>query len=255
MDETKAPILVHLAALRTCLIRSIIGLFVGMSICYIFVDHIMAILKKPMLEIMPKNASLVVLSPQEYFFTEFKAALFFGVILACPWIFFQIWQFVAPGLHKNEKRMLALFVVSGSICFLLGITFAYFLVFPPTFQFFLDTLPAGINGSYSIGMLYSFAIMILMAFGIVFQTPVVVFLLIVFGVVDIKTLAGYRKIIFVMSFVVGALLTPPDPLSQVLLAIPTYLLFELGLLLARLVVKKPTLEPGLNIAAEKQPTV
>jgi sec-independent protein translocase protein TatC len=246
MDKRELPILAHLAELRTCLIKSIIGLMVSMVVCYIFADYIMLFLRKPMMDIMPNNASFVVLSPHEYFFTELKAALFCGVIFSCPWVFYQLWIFIAPGLYIQEKRMVVGFVIAASICFLLGVLFAYFLVFPPTFKFFIDTLPAGINGAYSINMLYGFAMTIMLAFGVVFQTPIAVFLLVVFGLVSVKTLASYRRVVFVASFVVGALLTPPDPITQIMLAIPAYLLFELGLLAARMVAK-PDISPAPKI--------
>lgn len=238
MDEREIPLLTHMAELRTCLVRAVVGLFVSMAVCYAFAGHIMAILKKPMMDIMPSNAAFVVLSPQEYFFTEMKAAMFFGVIVASPWIFYQVWNFVAPGLYLNEKRMLVWFVLAASLCFVLGVLFAYFLVFPPTFKFFLDTLPAGVNGAYSISMLYGFAITVLLAFGVVFQTPIAVFLLVVFDLVSLETFAKYRRVVFVAAFVIGAILTPPDPITQVMLAIPTYALFELGLLFSRMVIQK-----------------
>lgn len=238
MDEREAPILTHLAELRVCLVRAIFGLAISMAICYAFADYIMLFLRKPMMDIMPENASFVVLSPYEYFFTELKAALFFGLVLSSPWMFLQIWRFVAPGLYGNEKRMLFCFVLAASACFITGVLFAYFLVFPPTFKFFIDTLPPGVNGAYSISMLYGFAITVLLAFGIVFQTPIAVFLLVLFDLVSYETFAKYRRLIFVMAFVVGALLTPPDPITQVMLALPTYFLFEAGLFVARVVKKR-----------------
>lgn len=238
MDEREQPLMTHLMELRTSVVRSLMGIGMAMTIAYIFVDKLMYVLKKPMMDIMPEGSSFVVLSPQEYFFTELKAALFFGFILAMPWVFFQVWRFVSPGLYKNERRMLILFVVSASFCFLLGIFFAYFLVFPPTFNFFLETLPKGVAGAYSISMLYGFAITILLAFGVVFQTPIAVFLLVFFNLVALETFTKWRRYIFVGSFIVGAILTPPDPITQVMLAIPTYLLFECGLFAARLAIKK-----------------
>lgn len=238
MDEKEAPLLVHLGELRTCLVKAILGLFVGMMVCYFFSGHIMAFLKKPMMDIMPAGSSFVVLSPQEYFFTELKASLFFGVILASPWVFFQMWAFVAPGLYKNEQRMVFWFVTAASICFTAGVLFAYFLVFPPAFKFFIDTLPKGIVGAYSIEMLYGFAITVLLAFGIVFQTPIAVFLLVAFELIPIETLKKYRRLAFVLSFVIGAILTPPDPITQVMLALPTYGLFELGILFASFMLKQ-----------------
>lgn len=247
MDERETPLLTHLAELRICLVRAILGLSVSMMVCYAFAGRIMTWLRKPMMDIMPANASFVVLSPYEYFFTELKAALFFGLIVASPWIFFQIWRFVSPGLYRNEKRMLFWFVVAASACFVMGVTFAYYLVFPPTFRFFIDTLPQGINGAYSISMLYGFAITVLLAFGIVFQTPIAVFLLVMFDLVSYETFAKYRRLIFVLAFVIGAILTPPDPITQVMLAIPTYLLFEAGLFFARSVKKKRVLAESATI--------
>ncbi len=158
MDEKEAPLLTHLGELRTCLVNASIGLMMGMTVCYIFSEHLMEFLRKPMMDIMPHGSSFVVLSPQEYFFTELKASLFFGVIIASPRLFFQLWSFVAPGLYKNEQTMVFWFVITASICFLAGVLFAYFLVFPPAFKFFLETLPKGIVGAYSIDMLYGFAI-------------------------------------------------------------------------------------------------
>lgn len=238
MDDTKAPLLNHLTELRACIIKAIMGLVVSMAVAYLFAGSIMAWLKQPMMEVMPANAAFVVLAPQEYFFTELKAALFFGFILASPWIFYQLWLFIAPGLYAAEKRMVAWFVVAASLCFIIGIVFAYYLVFPPTFKFFIETLPPGINGAYSISMLYGFAITVLLAFGVVFQTPIAVFLLVAFELVSLETFASYRRIVFVACFIIGAILTPPDPITQIMLALPTYALFELGLLFAGVVLKK-----------------
>lgn len=233
METQKQHLSVHLQQLRSCLVRSLLAVFICMCICYFFSGKIMEALKKPMLDVMPENSNFVVLSPHEYFFVELKAAIFFGFILAAPFIFGQIWLFVAPGLYKNERKLLFSFVFSASACFILGLLFAYFLVFPPTFQFFIETLPDGVIGTYSVSMLYGFAITILLAFGIVFQTPVAVFLLIMLNMVSIETFAKARPYIFVGSFIVGAILTPPDPITQVMLAIPTYCLFELGLFLGK----------------------
>lgn len=250
MDEREQPLMNHLSELRVCLVRAIIGIFVSMVICYALVEHIMLFLRLPMMKIMPETAVFVVLSPQEYFFTELKAALFCGVICACPWVFLQIWRFVAPGLYRKEQRLLLFFVIGASFCFVLGVAFAYFLVFPPAFQYFLGMLPEGVHGSYSIGMLYGFSITLLLAFGLIFQTPVAVFLLVVFDLVSAATFAKYRRVIFVMAFVVGALLTPPDPITQVMLALPAYALFEIGLLMAKIVLKKGK-EP---VASESSPS-
>ena len=238
MDKTPRPLLEHLGELRSCLIQSIMGVSASMVLCYFFVGHIMEALRRPMMLVMPKDARFVVLSPQEYFFTELKAALFFGIILGCPWIFWQIWRFVAPGLYKGERRLLFFFVISASSCFVGGCLFAYFLVLPPAFSYFLGILPPNVTGAYSIGMLYGFSITLLFAFGVVFQTPIIVFLLAILGFVSVESFAKYRRHVFVLCFVVGTLLTPPDPITQIMLALPAYALFEIGLLIARLLIKK-----------------
>jgi sec-independent protein translocase protein TatC len=238
MDEEKIPLALHLIELRKRIFSILLGLIPALCLAFLFVDDVILFLQKPMLAIMPANARLVVLSPHEYFFTELKAAIFLGLILASPWTFIQIWRFVAPGLYRHEKRLLFAFVLGASSCFLAGIFFAYYFVFPPTFRFFLDTLPPGIEGAYSVGMLYGFALMLLCAFGIIFQTPVAVFLLIMLDIVSVETLTSYRRYIFLAAFIVGAILTPPDPITQTMLALPAYALFEMGLLAARLVKRK-----------------
>ncbi|HXW60211.1 MAG TPA: twin-arginine translocase subunit TatC, partial [Myxococcota bacterium] len=134
-------------------------------------------------------------------------------------------------------------------CFIGGCAFAYFLVFPPAFSYFLGMLPPGVTGSYSIGMLYGFSITLLLAFGLIFQTPIVVFSLILFDLVAVETFAKYRRHAFVLSFIIGALLTPPDPITQVMLALPTYALFELGLFCARVLKSKSKLAKS---AGERQ---
>jgi sec-independent protein translocase protein TatC len=244
MDETKIPITAHLGDLRTVIVRSFIGLAAAMAICYAGADYIMYALKLPMVPFLSDHSSFVVLSPGEYFFTELKASLLAGAVLASPWVFLQIWSFVAPGLYGREKRFVILFILSATACFIGGIIFAYFLVFPPTFQFFIQTLPQGVVGSYSIGLLYGFAITVLLAFGVVFQTPIVIFLLVMFGLVSTETLKKSRRYVFVGCFIVGAILTPPDPITQIMLALPAYALFELGLMIASITERKARLSEG-----------
>ncbi len=238
MHEERMPLFKHLEDLRVAVIRSLVGVIACASICYAFSDRILYWLRRPMLAYMPEGFSFVVLSPYEYFFTELKAGVFLGVVASCPWIFWQIWRFVSPGLYESEKKSVLFVVVSSSIFFVMGVLFAYFFIFPVAFEFFISTVPEGVKGSYSIAMLYGFAMAMMMAFGVVFQTPVLVFMLITLNIISIETIKQYRRIVFVMSFVIGAILTPPDPLTQIMLAIPTYLLFEAGLLVSSIAVRK-----------------
>jgi sec-independent protein translocase protein TatC len=238
MDEKTMPLWEHLGEFRMRLIKAALGLLVGMGLSLLFSEQIMAWLREPLLKVLPSGSSLVVLAPQEYFMTELKAALFCGLILACPWIVYQLWCFLAPGLYEHEKSMLFWCVLGASFCFLLGIFFAYYLVLPPAFQFFIDTLPPHVTGAYSIGMLYGFAMTILLGFAMVFQTPLIVFLLVMFNIVSLASLTRHRRIVFVACFVVGAILTPPDPLTQVMLALPMYALYELSLWLTALAKRR-----------------
>lgn len=237
MNENTMPILDHVTELRSHAIKALLGLFLGMIISLFLGEEIMSWLRKPLLLTLPPDSSLVVLAPQEYFLTKLKASLFIGLIISCPWIVYQIWCFLSPGLYENEKKILFFSLTGAGICFLLGIFFAYYLVLPPAFQFFIDTLPPHITGAYSIGMLYGFALTILLGFAAVFQTPLIVFLLVIFNVISLSTLTSYRRFILVFCFIVGAILTPPDPLTQIMLALPMYALYELSLWLTSLFIK------------------
>ena len=225
----------HLTDLRRVLVRALLGIGVGLIACMAFADKLLKWLSEPIQEALGGQAHLIVLAPHEYFFTEMKAALIGGILLASPWVFYQIWLFVAPGLYKNEKKLAFCFVFFTALFFILGILFAQYLVFPSVFRFFIGTLPTYIQGQYSIGLLFSFSTNLLLAFGLVFETPVLVFLLIYLDLVELKTLQGYRRYVIVLAFIVAAILTPtPDPLTQTLMACPIIILYELGLFLAKM---------------------
>ncbi|MES2503633.1 MAG: twin-arginine translocase subunit TatC [Myxococcota bacterium] len=225
----------HLSDLRRMLVRALWGVLVGLIACFWAAEHLLAWLLAPIQKSMGENARLIVLSPHEYFFTEMKAAFIGGVLLSSPWIFYQIWLFVAPGLYKTEKKMAAVFVGVTAFCFVGGVMFAQYCVFPSMFSFFLGTLPAYIEGQYSIGLLFAFSSNLLLVFGLVFETPVLVFMLAFMDLVALSTLKSVRRYVIVVAFIVAAILTPtPDPMTQTMMAVPMILLYELGLFLARL---------------------
>ncbi len=234
MDSQSYPFMTHLADLRKVIVRALLGIGVGLITCMVFADRLLEWLSEPIKGALGPDAKLVVLTPHEYFFTEMKAALIGGVLLASPWVFYQVWLFVAPGLYKNEKKLAFGFVFSTALFFVAGILFAQYFVFPSVFRFFIGTLPSYIQGQYSIGLLFAFSTNLLLAFGLVFETPVLVFLLIYLDLVELKTLQGYRRYVIVLAFVIAAVLTPtPDPLTQTLMACPIVILYELGLFLAK----------------------
>jgi len=165
MDEKQYSLLEHLKELRRCVIRSLLGVLICSIFAMFFSDEILTYLRKPMMLVLGDSAKFVVLVPQEYFFMQIKAGIMVGIFLASPWIFFQIWLFIAPGLYKKEKHYSVVFVLSGAFFFITGALFSYIIVFPPMFKFFISTLPLGIHGTYSVGMLFGFATNMLFAFG------------------------------------------------------------------------------------------
>lgn len=247
MDERELHLLEHFRDLRKCLVRAMLGIVAGMIICVYFADDILRWLREPMLAVFKDNSQFIVLVPHEYFFTQMKAALVAGLFLSSPWVLYQFWLFVAPGLYKQEKKTAATFVGAAMFFFVAGAYFSYTLVFPPMFEFFIGTLPADIKGTYSIGMLFAFATNMLLAFGLVFETPVVVFLLVMLNVVEIESLTKIRRYVVVAAFLIAAILTPtPDPFTQTMMAVPMIFLYELGILAARLFVKRSSVSSATS---------
>lgn len=239
MDERQVSVIEHLRELRKSLWRASLGVLVAMGACFFFAGEILTWLRQPMERVLGSSGQFVVLAPHEYFFTEMRAALIAGIFLASPWVMFQFWLFIAPGLYKREKHLAAGFVAATVFFFVAGAWFAYQFVFEPMFQFFIGTLPPDIHGAYSVGMLFGFATNLLLAFGLVFETPVVVFLLVLMDLVEVDSLAKWRRYVVVIAFVVAAILTPtPDPITQTMMAVPIVLLYELGLWAARLFLRR-----------------
>ncbi|MBM4276717.1 MAG: twin-arginine translocase subunit TatC [Deltaproteobacteria bacterium] len=246
MDEQKQPLTSHLQELRKRLVLSFIAVGVGFVICYAFSQHLFDILSKPLLEMMPSGSSLIFTSVAEAFFTYMKVAFIAGIILASPFVLFQIWAFVAPGLYRNEKRYVIPFVAAGSFFFALGILFAYFVAIPVGFRFLLGYATDFIKPMPSMKEYLSFSIKFLLAFGLVFEFPVVLVLLARIGVVDAKMLARHRKYAILLIFIFAATMTPPDVISQLLMAIPLMGLYELSIILSKIFGKKKKANPPTN---------
>lgn len=238
MDEREYSLLEHLNELRQRIMRAALGVLPISLATFAVSTDILEILKQPMLQAMREfpnaKAEFVVIKPMEYIIAQLKAAVVTAIFLAMPWILYQLWLFIAPGLYAKEKRYVLGFVWAGSLFFIAGGVFAYFLVFPGIFRFDIEqTLAANVAQTYSVAEHFSMTLKLLLAFGLAFEAPVIVFILAVAGIVNPATLGRYRSYVFVAAFVVGAILTPPDILSQVLLATPLVILFELGLWAAR----------------------
>jgi sec-independent protein translocase protein TatC len=238
MDEKKLPLTSHLQELRTRLILSFVAIGVGFGLCYTFSQPLFDILAAPLLKVMPIGGSLIFTSVAEAFFTYMKVGFIGGLILASPFVLYQIWAFVAPGLYRNEKRYVIPFVCLGSFFFALGICFAYFVALPIGFKFLLGYATDFIKPMPSVKEYLSFSIKFLLAFGLVFEFPVVLLLLARIGVVDARTLARQRRYAILLIFVFAAVVTPPDLISQLIMALPLMGLYELSILLAKLFGKK-----------------
>lgn len=241
IDNREYSLIEHLADLRDRLVRAAIGVFAISMLCFAVSEEILELVKQPMIRgvamVTGAEAKFIVISPAEYFIAQLKAALVAGIFLSMPWSLYQIWLFIAPGLYAKEKRYAVGFIWAGTFFFLAGGLFAYTLVFPGMFKFFVEnTMKAGVEMTLSVAEHFSFTLKLLLAFGLVFQAPVVVFVLSMAGVVNPKTLGKYRGVVVVVGFVAGAILTPPDVLSQVLLALPLVVLFELGLTAAKIAI-------------------
>jgi sec-independent protein translocase protein TatC len=238
MDEKKLPLTAHLQELRKRLILSFIAVGAGFILCYALAQPIFEILAKPLLRVMPAGGSLIFTSVAEAFFTYMKVAFIAGLILASPFVLYQIWAFVAPGLYQKEKRYVVPFVLGGSLFFAMGVLFGYFVAIPIGFKFLLGYATDFIKPMPSMKEYLSFSIKFLLAFGLVFEFPVVLVLLSRIGVIDAKMLARQRKYAVLLIFVFAAVMTPPDFISQVLMALPLVGLYELSILLSKIFGKR-----------------
>jgi sec-independent protein translocase protein TatC len=250
MDEKKLPLTSHLQELRKRLVLSFIAIGVGFIFCYLFSDSLFGILARPLLHVMPAGGTLVFISVAEAFFTYMKVGFIGGLILVSPFVLYQVWAFVAPGLYLHEKRYVLPFVLGGSFFFALGILFSYFVALPYGFKFLLGFSTDFIKPLPSMKEYLSFTMKFLLAFGLVFEFPVVLVLLARIGVIDSKTLSRHRKYAILLIFVFAAVMTPPDIISQVLMALPLMGLYELSILLSKVFGKKrPTPSAGSNKAS------
>lgn len=242
MDEREYSLMEHLTELRGRLGKALIGVGIVAIAAFWVSDQLLAILRAPMDKLIKESggpdARFVVIAPAEYLICQMKAAFVAGIFIASPWILYQIWLFISPGLYEHEKRYVSAFVWAGAVCFCGGAAFAYFAVFPTMFEFLVGNQPADVLMTLSIAEHFSFTLKMLLAFGVVFETPVVIFVLSVAGIVDPHALGKYRKYVVVVAFIIGAVLTPtPDILSQLMLAGPLLVLYEVGVFVSRIAVK------------------
>jgi sec-independent protein translocase protein TatC len=238
LDETRAPLLDHLIELRTRLVRAVLALLIGFAVCFYFADEILGFLVQPLKNAFPAGeGQLIFTKLPEIFFVELKVGLFAGFMVSFPIIANQLWAFIAPGLYAREKKAFLPFLIATPVLFISGASLAYFVVMPTAFKWFLGfSGTAGgmdVQALPSAGDYLSLVMQFILAFGMTFLLPVLLLLLHRAGLVSREQLAGARRYVIVGVFVVAAIVTPPDPGSQIILAIPLLGLFELSLLLMR----------------------
>jgi sec-independent protein translocase protein TatC len=238
-----ATFMSHLLELRDRLMRgggAVLVLFIAAAP---FANTLYEYLAMPLMAALPEGNSMISTEPHGPFFVPFKFAFAFATAVAMPYLLYQLWAFVAPGLYEHEKRLTIPLLISSSILFYLGILFAYFAVFPLIFAFFTSTAPAGVLVMTDISAYLSFVLKLFFAFGLAFEVPVATVLLVRMGITTPDKLAAKRPYIIVGAFVVGMLMTPPDMFSQVMLAVPVWLLFEAGLYFSRSIKPRTKPEP------------
>lgn len=238
-NSAEQGLIQHLVEMRNRLLRSLVAIILMFFILYPFANEIYTTLAQPLLSHLPKNASMIATEVASPFLVPFKLTMMAALLLALPYVMYEIWAFVAPGLYRHEKRLILPLVVSSALLFYIGVLFAYFVVFPLMFAFFTGIAPAGVTVMTDIGHYLDFVLMLFLAFGVAFEVPVATILLVYSGIVTPKSLVEKRPYVIVGCFIVGMLLTPPDVFSQTLLAVPMWLLFEAGVWLSRYYVRAP----------------
>ena len=239
----ESSLLSHLLELRDRLLRAMIATFVIALPCLYFANDIFTWLSAPLLAQLPEGASLIATSVVAPFMTPFKLALLAAIFFAMPVILYQIWEFIAPGLYRHERRFALPLFVSSVVLFYGGAAFAYLVVFPAVFRFFVMTTPDGVQMMTDMTQYMDFAVLLFFAFGLAFEIPVATVLLVRTGLVKREALTKNRGYVLLAIFIIAAFLTPPDPVSQTMMALPMYALFEAGIIMARLLVRAQPSNP------------
>ncbi len=224
------PLIEHLIELRTRLLRCVVSIVIIFLPLFYFANDIYVFISKPLRTFLPEGISMIATEVASPFLTPFKLTLVLAIFIAIPYILHQLWSFVAPGLYNNEKRVAIPLLISSIILFYAGIAFAFFVVFPLVFGFFTSVAPDGVTVMTDINRYLDFVLKLFFAFGLAFEIPIATVLLVWTGASDVNSLRKKRPYVIVGCFVLGMLLTPPDVISQLLLAVPMWVLFELGII-------------------------
>jgi len=238
--DDKLPLTNHLEELRKRLVHVLIALAIGFTLCYAFKEELFRIVTRPLIEVLPKNSFMVFTSLPEAFFTYMKIAFFASLILTSPYILYEIWKFISPGLYPKEKKYVFPFVFFSTVLFAGGVLFGYFIALPPAFKFFVSFSSDFLKPMVSMREYLALALKLLLAFGLCFELPVFIFFLTKIGVVNARMLSSQRRYAILVIFIAAAVLTPsPDVVSQLLMAVPLMILYEISIVVSRFAVRKP----------------
>jgi sec-independent protein translocase protein TatC len=236
--QPEQPLIAHLIELRTRLLRAIVGVLICTLGLIPFGNKLFGLLALPVLKMLPFGGKMIATDPISPFFTPLKLSFVTGLVLAAPWVLYQLWAFVAPGLYQREKKLAVPILVSATLLFYTGCAFAYFLVLPAVFKFTSAVATQGVAVMPDISKYLDFVIVTFIAFGVTFEVPVAVVILVLLGWVSVAQLREARAYVTVAAFGVAAVMTPPDAISMLMMAIPMCLLYELGILAAGVLVKR-----------------
>ena len=237
-EEQELTLIDHLIELRDRILKSVVAVVVLFLALFAFSNDIYTYVATPLLDALPEGSTMIAIDPTSPFFAPFKLTFYVAFLIAAPYVLYQLWSFIAPGLYQNEKAVAIPLFVSSVLLFYGGVAFARYVLFGFVFAFFVSVAPEGISVAPDINSFLSFALTIFLAFGIAFEVPIAVFIFIWAGIAEPESLAEKRPYVIVGCFVVGMLLTPADPFTQSMLAIPMWMLFEVGIVAGKMIRKK-----------------
>lgn len=236
--DREQSLMEHLVELRARLLRAVLAIVVFLLLLAPFARQLYSMLAGPLMSHLPEGSGMIAIDVASPFFAPFKLVLLLALLLSVPWVLYQLWAFVAPGLYRHERRLAMPLLVSATGLFYLGCVFAYFVVFPVIFGFFTSMAPEGVSVMTDINRYLDFVITLFIAFGLAFEVPVAIIMLVALGVVTPSQLSAARGYVVVGAFAVAMLITPPDVISQTLLALPVWALYEAGIVLARIMIRR-----------------
>lgn len=231
---SEGTLISHLLELRSRLLRALLSVFILSVPCLMYGNELFTFIAKPLRQVLPKGSSIIATNLMAPLVIPFKLAFYVAALFAMPYVLYQIWAFVAPGLYRHERRFALPLLVSSVVLFYLGLMFAYYIVFPAMFAFLTATSPTGVQIMTDMTQYLDFILVMFLGFGLAFEIPVAIVLLVIMGIVEITTLTRNRGYVLIFAFFQAAVLTPPDVVSMTLMAVPMYLLYEFGIVMAKL---------------------